>query len=109
MSSTIFPTRPAEVAVLTASEFALDLGWAVPPSLDDVCRRFANDANRAFVWFIRFRALQTWCAREDSVRWTIARAACVWEAAASFELNCEWEFDAAPFCVAVDALCNRRP
>ena len=109
MTSTIFPTRPAEVAVLTASEFALDLEWKVPPSLDEVCRRFDNDANRAFVWFIRFRALQTWWAREDSAQWTTAaRAAYVWETAASFELNSEWEFDAAPFCLAVDALCNRR-
>ncbi len=66
MSSTIFPILPREVAVLTTGEFAYDLESNNAPSLDVVCERFGNDANRALVCSIRFRALKTWCAREDS-------------------------------------------
>ena len=54
MSSTVFPALPGDVAVLTAGEFAFDLEWNNAASLDEVCRRSGNDANRALVWFIRF-------------------------------------------------------
>jgi hypothetical protein len=109
MSSTIFPTLPREVAVLTTGEFAFELEFNDAPSLAEVCRRFGNDANRALVWFIRFRALKTWCARDASPQWmSAARMAHICEVAASFELNHQWEFDPEAFCLAVDANCHRR-
>jgi hypothetical protein len=109
MSSTIFPTLPAEVAVLTTGEFAFDLKWNNASSLEEVCRRFGNDANRAIVWFIRFRALKMLCARDESAQWmSAARMPHICEVAASFELNHQWEFDAEAFCLAVEANCNRR-
>ena len=110
MSSTVFPALPGDVAVLTAGEFAFDLERDNAASLDEVCRRFGNDANRALVWFIRFRALKTWCAREDNAHWmTRARMSHICEVAARFELNQQWEFDPEAFCLAVDAMCNRSP
>ncbi len=109
MSSTIFPTLPGDVAGLTTDEFAFELGLTNAPSLEEVCRRFGSDANRAIVWFIRFRALKTWCARDDSAPWmSAALMPHICEVAASFALNHQWEFDAEAFCVAVDANCNRR-
>lgn len=110
MSSTMFPTLPGEVAVLTSGEFAFDLELNNVPSLDEVCRRFGNDANRALVWFIRFRALKTWCARDDIAQWmSAARMPHICEVAAGFELNPQWEFDPEAFCLAVDAMaiCDR--
>ena len=110
MSSTVFPALPGDVAVLTAGEFAFDLEWNNAASLDEVSRRFGNDANHALVWLIRFRALKTWCAREDSAQWmTGARMSHICEVAARFELNEQWEFDPEAFCLAVDAMCNRGP
>ena len=76
-------------------------------SFDRVCRRFLDDANRALVWFIRFRALSAWRERGDMATWleaSPARAAHACEIAASFELNQEWEFDAEPFRSAVESL-----
>jgi hypothetical protein len=109
MSSTVFPALPGDVAVLTAVEFAFGLEWNNAASLDEVCRRFGNDANRAVVWLIRFRALKTWCAREDSAQWmTDARMSHICEVAARFELNQQWEFDPEAFSLAVEATCNRR-
>jgi hypothetical protein len=109
MSSTRFPTVPGEVAVLTTGEFVFDLEGNNAPSLDEVCRRFANDANRALVWLIRYRALKAWCARDDISRWlSAARMPHVCEVAASFELNDQWEFDADAFCGAIDRIANRR-
>ena len=108
MSSTIFPTLPGEVAVLTTSEFACDVESNKAPSLDEVCGRFGNDANRALVWFIRFRALKTWCARDDSARRiSAARMPHICAVAASLGLNDQWEFDPDAFCLALEAICNR--
>jgi hypothetical protein len=108
MSTTMFPTLPGDVAALTTREFAFDLEWNNAPSLDEVCRRFGNDANRALVWMIRFGALKAWCAREDIAQWlSAARMPHICEVAASFELNGQWEFDAAAFCLAVDRSANR--
>jgi hypothetical protein len=82
--NTAFPATPQDVAVLTVREFTFDLdqldGHRVP-SLERVCRIFLNDANRALVWWIRFDAFRTWCARTDvNTRATsgasIARDAC---------------------------------
>ena len=104
----MFPTLPGEVAVLTTGEFAFDLELNNAPSLEEVCRRFGNDANRALVWVIRFRALKTWCARDDTAQWmSAARMRHICEVAAAFELNDLWEFDPPAFCQAVDEICNR--
>ena len=72
MSSTMFPTLPGEVAVLSTGEFAVGLELNNAPSLEGVCRRFGNDANRALVWLIRFRALKTWAARDGVAQWMTA-------------------------------------
>jgi len=108
MSSTMFPTLPGEVAVLSTGEFAVGLELNNAPSLEEVCRRFGNDANRALVWFIRFRALKMWAARDGVAPWmTAARMPHICEVAASFDLNHQWEFDSDAFCLAVDTMCNR--
>lgn len=108
MSGTIFPTRPGDVAALTTSEFAFDLGGDDEPSLDEACRRFGSDANRALVWLIRYRALKAWCARDEMAQWlNAARTPRICEVAAGFELNDQWEFDPAAFCLAVDMIANR--
>ena len=78
-----------------------------PVSIDTVCQRLIDDANRALVWFIRVRALTDWCEREDMARWLLsdpshARRACI--VAASFALNGDWGFDAEPFRSAVEAV-----
>jgi len=105
MSSTPFPARPSHVVALTVSEFAgphLD-GTA---SIDDVCRMFLNDANRALVWFLRCHALTVWRERADMAAWLRAdpvRGRHICEVAAGFALNDAWEFDAEPFRRAV---CN---
>ena len=107
MSGTIFPVLPRDVAVLTRGEFAFDF-QADAPSLDDVCRLFEDDANRALVWVIRSRALKAWCAGDGIAAWlTPARMPHVCEVAAGFELNERWEFDADCFCHAVDTIANR--
>lgn len=108
MSYTIFPTLPREVAVLTPAEFGCNLEWDNAPSLDNVCRRFGDDTNRALVWFIRFRALKAWCGRVESAHWMKAEQRLhICELAARFELNDQWEFDARDFDRAVDANCSK--
>jgi len=107
MHPTPFPTCPSDVVALTVAEFAggLDLDQSVP--IDAVCRRFLDDANRAVVWVIRFRALTAWSERTDTVAWLQAEprhADHAREIAASFALNDDWEFDAEPFRSAVEAL-----
>jgi hypothetical protein len=104
---TDFPTRPCEVATLTVSEFTSDLDLNATISFDQVCRRFLHDANRALVWFIRFRALTAWRERGDVVTWlkdSPSRVEHACEAAASFELNQDWEFDAEAFRSAVESI-----
>jgi hypothetical protein len=111
MNSTIFPAQPVDVAALTAREFGFDLGCNNAPSLDEACRRFGSDANRALVWLIRFRALKTWCALDGMAQWLNAGSRTprdICEVAASFELNDQWEFDAPSFCLAVDMAVGRR-
>lgn len=107
MAMTPFPSRPCEVVALTVPEFICELDLHGAVSFDGVCRRFLEDANRALVWFIRFRALTAWCERADTVGWLNSdpsHAQCACEVAASFELNGEWQFDAAPFRLAVEAV-----
>jgi hypothetical protein len=92
--------------MLTVTEFTGDLELNGSGSLDAVCRRFLEDTNRAVVWFIRFRALKTWCERIDVAQWlrlepSHAHRAC--ELAASFDLNDAWEFDADQFRSAVES------
>lgn len=104
---TDFPTRPCEVAALTVSEFTSELDLNATVSFDQVCRRFLHDANRALVWFIRFRALMTWRERGEIAMWLGAspsRVEDACEVAASFELNQDWEFDAEAFRSAVQSI-----
>ena len=96
---------------LTVPEFTCELDLNAPVSIDTVCQRFFEDAHRALVWFIRFRALTAWCERADMDGWlrsdpSHARRAC--EVAASFDLNSQWEFDAEPFRSAVEAIARDR-
>jgi hypothetical protein len=111
MNRTPFPIRPAEVVALTVHEFTFDLDTSDQPSLDAVCGRFIDDANRALVWLVRFRALQSLNDHEDMADW-LAAGSRTWpdvcEVAARFTLNERWEFDWTPFCAAVDAVVSRR-
>jgi hypothetical protein len=107
MRTTPFPARPSDVVALTVPEFACALDLDAAASLDVGCRRFLDDANRALVWFIRFRALMAWRERADMAAWLTSGAsyglhAC--EVAASFELNDEWQFDAEAFRSAVESI-----
>ena len=106
MSSTPFPAQPSHVVALSVSEFICGPQLDETVSIDEVCRLFLDDANRALVWFIRFQALTTWRERADMAAWLRAEpahAGHMCEVAASFELNDAWEFDAEPFRSAV---CN---
>lgn len=105
METTPFPAKPCDVVALTVAEFTRDLDVNAMVSIDDVCRRFIDDTNRALVWVIRFRALAAWCVRADVAPWlgsrpSHAQHAC--EVAAGFELNGEWEFDVDAFRSAVE-------
>jgi hypothetical protein len=107
MRTTPFPSRPCEVVALSVPEFTCELDLNTAVSFNAVCQRFLEDANRALVWFIRFRALTAWCERPDIAGWlredpSHARHAC--EVAASFDLNSQWEFDPEPFHMAVESL-----
>ena len=107
MRTTPFPARPCDVVALTVPEFACALDLDAAASLDVGCRRFLDDANRALVWFIRFRALMAWRERADMAAWltsgpSLARHAC--EVAASFELNEAWQFDAEAFRSAIESI-----
>ena|SRR6185436_4622447 len=112
--ATPFPTSPSDVAALTVPEFmrALQLDASVSSlSIDAVCGRFLDDANRALVWLIRFRALAAWCERTDTALWLHSdpshkQDAC--ELAASFDLNDDWGFDAERFRSAVESIGRRR-
>jgi hypothetical protein len=111
MDSTAFPTKPTDVAALTTVEFTFDVDGNDGPSLDVVCARFVDDANRALVWLIRFRALREWLARADMAAWQhdgLRTPGDISEVAARFELNDQWEFDPARFCSAVDAVVSER-
>ena len=105
-SSTPFPARPSQVAALTVTEFMSAPHLDGTVSIDEVCRLFLNDANRALVWLIRFHALRTWRERTDMAAWLRsdpAHAQHICQVAAGFELNEAWEFDPEPFRLAV---CN---
>ena len=108
---TPFPATPGDVAALTIEEFAVELDVNNAPSLDDVCRRFVDDTNRALVWLIRFRALQVWCARAEIDEW-LRRGSGQWldacKAAASFRLNADWEFDAGALRSEVESVLARK-
>jgi hypothetical protein len=106
MQVTPFPARPCDVVVLTVAEFTRDLDLNATVSIDDVCRRFIDDTNKALVWVIRFRALAAWRKRTDVAAWLGSRPlhaqhAC--EVAAAFELNSDWEFDVGAFRSAVES------
>ena len=106
MGSTPFPARPRHVAALTVAEFACGPHLEKAVAIDEVCRLFLDDANRALVWCIRFRALAAWRERVDMAEWLRAapeHEGRMCEVAASFELNDEWEFDAESFRSAVES------
>ena len=107
MRTTPFPARPCDVVALTVPEFACALDLDAATSLEVGCRRFLDDANRALVWFIRFRALMAWRERADMAAWltsgpSLPGHAC--EVAASFKLNEQWQFDAEAFRSAVESI-----
>lgn len=107
MRRTPFPTRPADVVALTVAEFASERDLNGSVSFDAVCQRSHNDANRALVWLIRFRALTAWCERGDAAAWLQSNplhARCACEVAATFALNDDWEFDADAFRSAVELI-----
>ena len=112
MKGTPFPARPIDVVALTVQEFTFNLEMNRAPSIDTVCRRFVDDANRAVVWLIRYDALKAWCARADLADWldvdsSLSRDA--HEVAASFDLNDRWEFDVERFRAAVDLAGCHKP
>jgi len=103
---TPFPAKANEVVALTVAEFTCELDLNATRSFERVGQRFLEDANRALVWFIRFRALTAWCEKAD-MAWLEAdpshlQRAC--ELAASFGLNDDWQFDAEPFRSAVESV-----
>jgi hypothetical protein len=105
---------PTDVAILTVQEFTFDLeeldGPQVP-SMERICRMFMDDANRALVWWIRFGALQAWCASPDVMTratYDVRVVRDAREVAASFPLNHRWEFDSTAFSLAVDGIALRR-
>ena len=107
MRPTPFPSTPCEVVALTVAEFTCEPDLNTAGAFDRVCRRFLEDANRAVVWFIRFRALTAWCERADNAGWLqsdASQARRASEVAASFDLNSDWEFDAEPFRLAVESV-----
>ncbi len=107
MRRTPFPINPSDVVALSVPEFTCELDLHGSVSLDAVCRRFVDDANRALVWFIRFRALTAWRERPDVGVWLQAEPAHADHAcqlAASFELNDDWEFDVERFRSAIDSI-----
>jgi hypothetical protein len=110
MKKTPFPTRPLDVVALTIQEFTRPLDLTDSPSLNDVCGRFPDDANRALVWLVRFRALQ---ALTDAGvgAWLASGAGSTrdaYDVASRLELNELWEFDRAAFCLAVKAVAAKR-
>lgn len=107
MRATPFPSRACEVVALTVPEFTCELDLNATISFDSVCRRFLDDANKAVVWFIRFRALTGWCEGEGMAAWLRsdpARAQHANELAASFQLNDDWQFDSERFRSAVESV-----
>jgi hypothetical protein len=109
--NTVFPMTPIDVAVLGTHEFLFDLTSAHPPSLDEICQRFATDTNRAVVWFIRFHALKAWrTARTRNPSWNAPswKGPDICTVAAWFDLNDRWEFDHDAFCRAVEQAVHER-
>jgi hypothetical protein len=107
MQATPFPATPSDVVALTVPEFAGAADVNASVSIDAVCERFLDDANRALVWFIRFRALTAWCEGRDAAVWLrsdLSHVRHAREVAASFELNDQWEFDAESFRAAVESV-----
>ena len=109
MSRTSFPATPGEVATLTVHEFTFDVDELYDDRaawMDQVCRTFIDDANRALVCWIRFNALRVWRAREDVIDRLNAGSIDLRDArnlAATFPLNQRWEFEPATFSAALAA------
>src|SRR5205085_7812152 len=87
MTATPFPTRPGDVVALSVHEFTSGIDRQAEPPIARVCEWYLDDANRALVWLIRFRALTAWCTGAETRAWlasgeTRYRRAC--EVAAGF-------------------------
>jgi hypothetical protein len=111
MAETPFPTRPVDVAALTADEFRIAGDRDDNHALDIACQLFRDDPNRALVWLIRLAAVKALSARADIAHWRQSRSSTwrdICEVAASFELNQQWQFDVSGFCFAVDSLARER-
>lgn len=108
---TPFPIRPVDVVALTVHEFTFARESA-DPSIDEVCGRFPDDANRALVWLLRFSALKAVTANAEVATWLAGPVGSLrdaYDVAASLTLNERWEFDRASFCSAVEAAAAKRP
>ena len=109
---TPFPAHPVQVVALTVQEFTAALNLTECPTLDDMCARFGDDANRALAWLVRYSALTTVRQNATVGFWLTGRACStrdLYEVAASLALNEQWEFDPVAFCAAVERLEARRP
>jgi hypothetical protein len=108
---TPFPIRPGDVVALTVHEFTF-AREAADPSLEEVCGRYPDDANRALVWMLRFSALKAVTANTEVATWLASAVGSLGDAydvAATLALNERWEFDHASFCSAVKANAAKRP
>jgi hypothetical protein len=110
MKRTPFPVKPLDVVALSVQEFTSVLDLCEAPPLEMVCGRFADDANRALVWLLRYRALSALNGQAEMAAWLNggSRSRDVREVAATFALNDRWEFDRRAFCSAVDAVGQQR-
>jgi hypothetical protein len=114
LNRTAFPATPREVAALTPQEFTSDLDdldGNRAPSMEQVCRTFMDDANRALVWWIRFEALKAWRARTDIIARLNSGSVTLrdaYDVAAGFPLNHHWEFEPDDFSSAIEAVTVRR-
>jgi hypothetical protein len=111
VKTTPFPIRPVDVVPLSSLEFTFAASLTDCPSLDDVCGHFPDDANRALVCLLRFRALKTLIDDSDMVAWLDGGPRSTRDAfdvAARLTLNERWEFDRVAFCSAVQALAAKR-
>jgi hypothetical protein len=109
--STPYPATPRQVAALGVGEFTVTLAHGTAPTLDHVCGLFAQDANRAVVWLLRYKALEAVSTALETQSWLTAGAYApvdLYEVAAGHALNERWEFDGLAFRRAVETLAARR-
>lgn len=111
---TELPLVPRDVVPLAVDEFTFVFDLESGPDFADLCSRFRDDTNRAVVWLLRFKALQTLrgdlrLARSAHATGSTDGGSFVrgaFEVAATQPLNEAWEFDRPAFFAAVNALSN---